>query len=125
MYTAVVLDIDDAKKLMNEVKGFVPADWEPICHHMTVNMGDFKSGPAAAAGFHLCQMVELKVTTFAEDGKVMAVGVECVVPSNNAVKHITVAVNRAGGGKPFQSNKLANWKPISTFTLKGHIEECQ
>jgi hypothetical protein len=125
MYTAVVLDINSAKKLMDEVKEIVPSDWELICHHMTINMGSFDSGPAPAAGFKLCQDVELKVTTFAQDGKVMAVGVECPVPSNNAIKHITVAVNRAGGGKPFHSNKLTGWAPIGNFVLKGHIEECQ
>lgn len=124
MYTAVVLDIDSAKQLMNEVKNVVPSDWELICHHMTINMGSFDSGPAGPAGFKLCQEVEITVKTFAEDGKVMAVGVECPVPSANAIKHITVAVNRAGGGKPFHSNKLTTWKPIGNFVLKGHIEEC-
>lgn len=125
MYTAVVLDMASAQRLMNEVKEIVPADWEMICHHMTINMGAFTAGPAGGAGFQLGQQVELKVVSFAQDAKVMAVGVECVVPSANQIKHITVAVNRAGGGKPFMSNKLASWLPIGAFVLKGVIEECQ
>jgi hypothetical protein len=124
VYTAVVLDIDSAKRLMDEVKEIVPSEWELLCHHMTINMGSFDSGPAGPAGFKLCQEVPLTVTTFAQDGKVMAVGVECPVPSNNERKHITVAVNRAAGGKPFHSNKLTDWTPVARFVLKGHIEEC-
>jgi hypothetical protein len=124
MYTAVVLDADSVVKLTNAMQKRVPSGWELICHHMTINLGNFNSGPASA-DFNLSDEVELTVTTFAQDGKVMAVGVECPVPSVNQQKHITVAVNRAGGGKPFHSNKLTTWDAIETFTLKGQIEECQ
>ena len=34
------------------------------------------------------------------DDKVCAVRIESSVPSKNAVKHITLAVNKEAGGKP-------------------------
>jgi hypothetical protein len=39
--------------------------------------------------------------------------------------HITVAVNREGGGKPFHSNKIPeeNFKPLSGIILNGVVEE--
>ena len=60
----------------------------------------------------------------AEDDKVKAVGVESDIPSKNAQKHITVAVNFGNGGKPFLSNKLTNWVPLENpIKLQGIIEE--
>ena len=53
----------------------------------------------------------------------MAVGVEGY-QTNNAKPHITIAVNRNAGGKPFMSNKLKDWKPLG-FPLKvtGTVNE--
>lgn len=122
MYTAVVLDYVSVARLKSSMN--IPPGWEAICHHMTINMGDFASGPAGPAGFSLGDEVELTVLSVASDNKVMAVGVQCAVPSKNSIKHITVAVNRTAGGKPFQSNQLTGWTPITPITLKGKIEEC-
>jgi hypothetical protein len=121
MYTAVVLDVDSVERLKNAMN--IPEGWETICHHMTINMGEFEDGPAAGV-FRLGDEVEMTVHSVASNDKVMAVGVRCQVASKNSIKHVTVAVNRAAGGKPFQSNNLIDWKTIEPFTLKGQIEEC-
>ncbi len=125
MYTSVVLDADSVQRLEDELRAVIPASWSIICHHMTINLGVFDFGPAKLAGFNLSDEVQLTVTSFASDDKVMAVGVDCVVPSSNKIKHITVAIDRANGGKPFQSNLLETWTAIANFSLSGHIEECE
>jgi len=119
-YTALVLDENSRNTLIERFKNNIPQDWEIIAHHMTINMGPASNGPAS-------NMVEnqapLTVTSFAQDNLVMAVGVSSPIPSKNTIKHITLAVNRKDGGKPFLSNKLNQWSPVSPFTLKGTIKE--
>lgn len=116
-YTAVVLTQVSQTKLRNAFQ--IPPGWEIICHHMTINMGEAKEGPA---GKYLGQLAELKVKTIAKDDLVMAVGVETDIPSQNEIKHITIAVNRKDGGKPYLSNNLKNWEPAPEITLEGHVK---
>lgn len=123
MYTALVLDEKSHIKLVSAFKDLIPPEWIIIAHHMTCNMGDFDSGPLKNSPFNLGDKAELTVKSLAYDDKVMAVGVESEVPSKNQIKHITVAVNRKNGGKPFMSNQLREWNPTSPFTLTGTIQE--
>lgn len=115
-YTALVLDNESHTKLASAFK--IPEGWEILCHHMTINMGSPDKGPAEEL---TDQEAPLTVVSLAKDELVMAVGVESLVPSSNQIKHITVAVNRANGGKPFLSNKLTNWQPTTPMTLKGVV----
>lgn len=117
-YTALVLDNESHNKLVNAFK--VPDGWEVVAHHMTINMGTPDKGPAESL---IDQEAPLTVVSLAKDELVMAVGVDSPVPSNNQIKHITVAVNRADGGKPFLSNKLTNWQPTTPMTLKGVVKQ--
>jgi hypothetical protein len=117
-YTAVVLYPADKAKLLQHFPA--PQGWEPIAHHLTINMGGAVAGPAAEL---VGKEFELRVVTQAQDERVMAVGVETDAPSSNKIKHITVAVNRAAGGKPFHSNDLKNWEPIPSFVVKGFVAE--
>lgn len=117
-YTAVVLDEKSHGLLLKHFA--FPDGWEPIAHHMTTNLGSAAKGPAADL---LGQEAELTVVAVAKDNKVMAVQVETKVPSINAIKHVTIAVNRAGGGKPFDSNKLTDWSPVEPFKIKGVVAE--
>lgn len=122
MYTAVVLDKESRQRLVRRFAHLIPAEWEIVAHHMTINMGPITKGPAEPT--LLDQHAELTVVSVAADDKVMAVGVTSDVPSKNEKKHITLAVNRAGGGKPFLSNKLENWEPLSDpFDLYGTVQE--
>jgi len=123
MYTALVLTPASHNLLLNQFRSLIPATWTPYCHHMTINMGNAASGPLNASQFNLGEEAELTIISIAYDDKVMAVGVNTEVPSANKIKHITVAVNKDGGGKPFHSNQLNNWKPTSPLKLQGIIEE--
>lgn len=120
MYTAVVLDAESVAKLMAKFEFDMPDGWTVKAHHMTTNMGKAANGPAAA---FVGQTVDLKVVSLARDNKVMAVGVECEVPSVNTHKHVTLAVNEAGGGKAKQSNDLTEWLAVQPFTLRGTVTE--
>ena len=114
-YSAVVLD-DRSRNLLIS-KSNIPEGWEVLCHHMTINMGELRDKSL------LGKECTLTAKAVASDDKVMAVQVDTDVESSNKIKHITVAVNRQNGGKPFFSNKLTNWTPIEPFTLKGVIQE--
>lgn len=120
MYTAVVLDSDSQNKLKNFCALFLPASWDLVCHHMTTNMGGAVNGPAHA---YLGQKVALKATHFAKGLLVAAVLVECEVPSTNANKHVTLAVDKANGGKPVMSNKLSEWEKMEDISLTGTVME--
>lgn len=125
MYTALVLTPESHRLLLATFRDIIPPDWTIYCHHMTINMGDAASGPLANSQFQVGQSAGLTVINYSYDEKVMAAGLQCDVPSSNAVKHITLAVNRPAGGKPFLSNKLTNWQSISPLQLQGTIQEVQ
>lgn len=119
MYTALVLHETDQQLLLEHFRPLIPLEWKHYAHHMTINMGSAENGPAA----HLIgQECEVVVRTLGVDEKVIAVGVESDVPSHNAVKHITVAVNVSMGGKPRHSNDLVHWTPLpEALVLKGKV----
>lgn len=124
MYTALVLDKESKERLVRRFAHLIPKDWDVIAHHMTINMGPIAKGPADPA--LLGQAAELTVVSIAADDKVIAVGVTSDIPSKNTNKHITLAVNRDGGGKSVMSNNLTNWEPLpEQFDLYGTIEEVQ
>jgi hypothetical protein len=118
-YTGVVLNPESKALLLSQCQP--PDGWDVKAHHMTVNLGAASKGLAAG---NVGQEVELKVVAVARDGFVQAVKVETTVGSINPVKHVTIAVNRAGGGKPVHSNRLTEWTEITPITLKGVVAEC-
>lgn len=120
-YTGLVLDENSRTNLLAAFSQQIPPEFEVIAHHMTINMGSCESGPAAGI---LNQEGTLTVVGFAKDEKVIAVKVKTNIPSANAIKHITLAVNRTAGGKPFHSNQLTNWEATESLTLKGVVAEC-
>lgn len=123
IYTALVLDEDSHNRLVEHFHSAAPLNWQRICHHMTINLGSSEDGPAADL---VGQQFEIVAKTFAEDNRVVAVGVESSVPSKNKIKHITVAVNVNGGGKPKHSNELTNWTPlVQPIVLHGIVQVVQ
>lgn len=122
MYTAINLDEESKTKLVRHLIGYIPTGWEIIAHHMTINMGPIDKGPIKDRKF-IGTSVEVEVDAIAADDKVIAVRVKTPIPSNNKIKHITVAVNRTNGGKPVMSNDLTDWQPLEPITLFGTIEE--
>lgn len=122
-YSAVVLDKKSRASLIKVFKPMIPEGWEIIAHHMTIKMGGLENGSKEKQDMENEVEISLKVLDYAIDDKVMAVGVEGY-STTNAKPHITIAVNRAEGGKPFMSNKLNDWRPID-FLLKltGKVKE--
>ena len=122
MYTALVLDEKNHQKLVRRFVHLIPSEWSIIADHMTINMGPITKGPVDPN--LLGQEVMLTVVSVAADEKVVAVGVTTDVPSKNSQKHITLAVNRNAGGKPFMSNKLMDWEELPEhLELYGTIQE--
>lgn len=125
-YSGVVLDEKSRTLLLQKVGKLIPSGWKIIAHHMTINLGELKPEWKR----ELDSTVYLRVSTFAIDDKVAAVGVSGF-HSINSNPHITIGVNRSGGGKPFQSNNLKDWKPISQITgdipfmLTGVVKEIE
>jgi hypothetical protein len=122
MYTAVNLDEESKTKLVRHLIGYIPTGWEIIAHHMTINLGPVDKGPIKDRKF-LGTSVEMEAEAIAASDKVIAVKIKTLIPSNNSIKHITVAVNRAAGGKPVMSNDLTDWQPMEPLTLFGTVEE--
>ena len=123
-YTALVLSSADHQKLLEIVP--VPDGWEPIAHHVTLNMGAWK-GPPELLG----QKFAIEVVSYANDNLVIAAGVSIAdktIPSKNN-PHITIAVNREAGGKPAMSNKL-DWTMESrldngSLSIEGTLIEVE
>lgn len=122
-YSAVVIDDESRTKLIQVFQRMIPEDWEVIAHHMTIKMGALKDGSKEKQDMEDGTEIHLNVTDYAIDDKVMAVGVKGY-ESANEKPHITIAVNRAEGGKPYLSTKLTDWRKIGfSFDLKGKITE--
>ena len=122
-YSGVVLDDESRTKLIKVFGRMIPKDWEILAHHMTIKLGALENGSKEKQDMEDGTEIHLNVTDYAIDDKVMAVGVKGY-PTTNAKPHITIAVNRAEGGKPFMSKKLTDWRKIGfSFDLKGKITE--
>lgn len=117
-YSAVVLNNESRNILIDLFKKVIPDNYEIICHHMTINMGELDNNMKKYLGNN----IDLIVNSIAYDDKVIAVGVEGFY-SKNKIPHITLAVNRKNGGKPFMSNKLTDWKRIKKVELQGIVQE--
>jgi len=119
-YSAVVLTDSSRAKLLNEIGWKVPAGWEVIAHHVTINMGELPPDLKPSIGLP----VEFQVIGYRQNDLVGACQV--VLPSEigkfvkNSQPHITIAVNRAGGGKPVMSNKMIE-DDISLADQRGEI----
>ena len=121
MYTALVLDSTSQHRLKELLPTIAPPFEydEVIAHHMTIYMGPCQYPPM------LGQPFSMRVTEVGKNEKVLAVKVETECTSKNAVKHITVAVNRSNGGKPVMSNQITDWEPFQgTLILNGTVQEC-
>lgn len=87
-----------------------PNGWETVAHHMTTAFGDDSALPTDREG----KLGTMKVVAYGElPGKVLAVKVASDVPSKNETPHITIAVNKDGGGQAKQSNEITNWTPLA------------
>lgn len=120
LYSAVVLDDESRKELIDTFASDIPEGWEVIAHHMTIVFGKGLEDKS-----ELGKEVELLVTKLGISDMAMAVKV-VGYPSANKIPHVTIAVNRAEGGKPFLSNKITNWDDVDLghqLKLYGTVKE--
>jgi len=120
-YTCLVLTPESRSLLLKTFQDELPAGWEVIAHHMTINLGSSETGPAHDL---VGQEGEAVVVSLGKSDKAIAVEVTSKIPSKNAIKHVTLAVNKAGGGKAKDSNNITKWEPASPISLRGHIQVC-
>jgi hypothetical protein len=121
MYTAFVLSDESRNLLLNNFRDKIPFNWHIIAHHMTINLGSPENGPAKNL---IDTEGEAFVLMFGKNDKAVAVKLESNIPSQNNIKHITLAINRACGGKPKDSNHIVNWESAPLILLKGRIQVC-
>lgn len=123
MYTALVLTEESRKQIVDLI-----TQWpgiEILFHHMTINMGPAKDPCLLEKEF------EVKILAYGHDHIVGAYMVETECPSCNKVKHITLWVDREGGGKPVMSNKITKWNTDwnsdnkANPILHGVVKECE
>ena len=120
MFASVVLDDKSRTKLLQAVQHMIPEGWDVIAHHMTINFG---KGLPEDLKVDLGKTVQLRVTKIGISDMAMAVGVEGY-HSDNEKPHITIAVNRSGGGKPVMSNDIQKWDDLDNYiNLSGKVTE--
>lgn len=118
-YSAVVLDENSRNILLSFTKSLIPGDFEIIAHHMTICMGELPNDLKNKIN----EKVELQAYEIGFSEKAIAVKVSGFY-SKNEIPHITLAVNRNIGGKPFDSSKIKNWIPLDkTIDLIGFVQE--
>ena len=121
-YSAIVLDDSSRQRLIDKFKNIIPEGFEIIAHHMTINLGEIDPEYEKYLGLP----IRLTVNDIAMDDKVIAVGVSLGINAHNPKAHITLAVNKANGGKPVMSNNLTNWEKLRRpLLLRGKITQIE
>lgn len=121
-YSGIVLDEESRQKLLSLP---IPEGWEPIAHHMTITKGPLKD--SLAETYKVGDVMTLTAISLGQDERAMAVKVKPPGEVSNHISfpHVTIAVNRDVGGKPFHSNEIPeeNFKPQETIFLSGVVTE--
>jgi len=126
-YTAIVLSPESQERLLGAFRDLLRGrtDWVTLAHHVTLHMGSPTPEEAPMIGS------EIALTADAVAGNDLVLAVRVVpwfghkdIKSKNPIPHITLAVNKAAGGKPVMSNHLKNWEPLTEpIFLKGSFEK--
>jgi hypothetical protein len=120
-YSAIVLDEKSRTKLINTFKSVIPNNdqWIPKATHMTISNSEIPKHLEKYLSFP----VKLKIISLGISDKVVAVGVQGF-ESEKDIPHVTIFINSSKGGVSNDSNKIINWKSISTnFFLIGKVQE--
>lgn len=76
---------------------------DKIGHHMTIK---FKPNDEEVINSPLGKTVSLRVAGWGQNDKVQAVYIFTSVACANPIAHVTVAIDKANGGKPKDSNEM-------------------
>lgn len=116
-YTAIILDNASRTSLLSKFTKNIPAGWDVIAHHMTIN--PFETNSDERIG----KNVELFVTDIGLSKTAIAVKVRGYDrQTKNSFPHITLAINKTDGGKPKDSNEIKNWVPAENLSITGTIQ---
>lgn len=126
LYISLDVKEEDKIKLISKFASEIPSvTWYPkfICSHMTMafhtNMSeDILNFAEENEGKEFPYSIE----QIGISDKAIAFGIVAAdVPSMNLKKHITLAVNKLANGKPYDSNKITDWKTIPSINLIGKV----
>jgi len=125
-YSGVVLTPESRELLLShpEISSRISNEGiEKIGHHMTIKMGGLEGTEHQTGTSATLTATHIGHLGDSDNPSVVAVRVSGY-PSTNAIPHITLGVNRELGGKPFHSNKIENWEPLSNpIELSGQVQE--
>lgn len=120
LYSGVMLDDKSKQALLRQFATMLPEGWKTFAHHMTTTFGEPLKNRE-----DIGTEVELTVVALGVSDKAMAVRVSGY-PTTNDIPHVTIAVNVAEGGKPYDSNKITDWGVtdlINPLKLYGVVKE--
>jgi len=118
-YCGIKLNDKSRTDLIKKFKSEIPDEWQFIAHHMTIDpFKTFSDEPS------LGKQYILTITEVGKSDKSIAVKVNGYNgKTNNKFPHITLAVNKNGGGKPKDSNDITDWKVVNEpIQLSGTLE---
>lgn len=121
-YCGVILTEDSHAELVNLLGRCTPQGWEVIAHHMTTQLGALPEALRPRIG----ETVQLEADAFGcYEEKAMAVRIKPgAFPTRSETPHVTLAVNRSEGGKPYDSNKITEWVELdSPLIIEGIVGE--
>lgn len=119
-FASLVLDEKSKSKLLAAVGYLVPDGWKVYAHHMTINFG---KGLSDELKGDLGEDKQIRATAIGKSDKALAVKVEGY-HSDNAIPHVTIAINVNEGGKPVMSNDITDWEPLENYIkLNGKVTE--
>lgn len=132
LYIALTLTDESQEKLknwfLNEKMPLIQKsymywnDYTVYCHHMTIAFHtEMTTKLYKWAVSHNEEKFKITANQFGMSDKAIAVGVKTLCPSNNEIKHITLATNKSNDGKPVDSNYILNWKDIMPIELEGIV----
>lgn len=118
--SAVCLDLETQKKLLEFFKDIIPADWGVHAHHMTI--ANKKSLEQIELSEDEGKTVEVSIDGYGVSELAVALKVSGY-PSENKNPHITLAINTLKGGMPNMSNDITEWKKLnSPIKIKGVVK---
>ena len=120
LFASVVLDDASKSKLVTALAHYIPKGWDIIAHHMTINFG---KGLGPDRIDDKGKLVNLVASEIGISDMAVAVKVHGY-PSDNMIPHITLGVNKKGGGKPVMSNDITKWEKLNShINLRGIVSE--
>jgi hypothetical protein len=124
-YTAFVLDEESHNKLAS----LAPEGWEVLAHHMTIIPPTKQQSEPRLPERYFFEG-ELQIVGIAQNEMVMAGRVdsstEMIPVKIEGLPHVTIAINKAKGGKAMMSNEFteADFKPLDQpIVIRGKVEE--